>query len=189
MRYENLNKSLEEIIFDLIELFRPYIAGINSVLDIGTGTSIAIHIFADIFPDIRYYTVDVSDYRKRKRLPFVIYNGRNLPFDELEFDVSLLNETLHHCEDPISVIREAKRVARSVYVIEHFPDPDFTIKNLVETEIYALARHDLNLKIYNPFTEHSLGLIFEKTGLKVIDKIEIPYYGSRKIKKYFYKLL
>jgi 16S rRNA G527 N7-methylase RsmG len=45
-----LNKSLEEIVFDLIELFRPYAENINSVLDIGTGTSIPIHVFADNFP-------------------------------------------------------------------------------------------------------------------------------------------
>ena len=67
-----LSKSLEEIIFDLIELFRPHIYVINSVLDIGTGPSLAIHIFADIFPQVRYYTVDVADYRKRKKLPFAM---------------------------------------------------------------------------------------------------------------------
>ena len=31
--------------------------------------------------------------------------------------------------------------------------------------------------------------VFKKTGLKVLEKIEIPYYGSRKIKKYFFKLI
>lgn len=185
---EEFSKSLEEIIFDLIDLFSPHIHGINSVLDVGTGPSLAIHIFADIFPQVRYYTADVADYRKRKKLPFAIYNGLHLPFDNSEFDVALLNETLHHCEDPLAVIIEAKRVAGSVYVIEHFPASDSTIKELIETEIYALARYDLDFKTYNPFTEQSLGLLFEKAGLKVSDKIEIPYYGNRKIKKYFFKL-
>jgi len=183
-----VNKSLEDIIFDLIELFRPHIEGINSVLDVGTGTSLPIHVFAEIFPEVKYNTVDIVDIRKRKRLPFVIYDGKTLPFDNLEFDVSLLNETLHHCEDPESVLIEATRVARSVYVIEHFPNPDANIKELVKTEIYALINFDIDCQFYKPFTEHSLYLLFKKASLKVWDRIEIPYYGNRKIRKYFFKL-
>jgi len=183
-----LNKSLEDIISDLIELFRPHIEGIDSVLDVGTGTSIPVHIFAEKFPKIRYYTVDVADIRKRKKLPFVIYDGKNLPFDNLEFDVSILNETLHHCEDPETVIIEARRVAKSIYVIEHFPNPNTDIKELVKTEFDALKNFDINCQIYKPFTEHSLSLLFDKTDLKVLDKIEIPYFGNREIRKYFFKL-
>jgi ubiquinone/menaquinone biosynthesis C-methylase UbiE len=183
-----VNISLEDIIFNLIELFRPHIEGINSALDVGTGTSIPIHIIAEIFPNIRYNTVDIIDIRKRKKLPFVIYDGRNLPFGNLEFDVSILNETLHHCEDPGSVLTEAQRVAKSVYVIEHFPNANTTLKELVKTEIHALLNFDINCQIYKPFTEHSLYLLFEKTGLKIMDKVEIPYYGNRKIRKYFFKL-
>jgi len=183
-----VSKSLEDIIFDLIELFRPHIEGIDSVLDIGTGTSIPIHIFAEIFPKVRYNTVDVVDIRKRKKLPFVIYDGKNLPFDNFEFDVSLLNETLHHCENPESVLIEARRVAKLIYVIEHFPNPNTNIKELIKTEINALKSFDINCQIYKPFTEYSLYLLFKKVDLKVLDKIEIPYYGKREIRKYFFKL-
>jgi SAM-dependent methyltransferase len=183
-----MSKSLEDIIFDLIELFRPYMEGIDSVLDIGTGTSISIHIFAEIFPKVRYNTVDINDIRKRKKLPFMICDGKNLPFDNLEFDVSLLNETLHHCEDPESVLIEARRVAKSIYVIEHFPNPNTNIRELIKTEINALKNFDINCQIYKPFTEHSLYSLFKKAGLKVLDKIEIPYYGKREIRKYFFKL-
>jgi SAM-dependent methyltransferase len=183
-----VRKSLEDIISDLIELFKPYIEGIDSVLDIGTGTSIPIHIVAENFPEVRYNTVDVVDIRKRKKLPFVIYDGKNLPFDNSEFDVSILNETLHHCEDPDSVLIEARRVAKSIYVIEHFPNPNTDIKELVRTEINALKNFDLNCQIYKPFTDQSLDLLFKKAGLKVWDKVEIPYYGTREIRKYFFKL-
>lgn len=183
-----MSKSLEDIIVDLIELFRPHIEGFDSVLDIGTGTSIPIHIFAEIFPNVRYNTIDVVDIRKRKKLPFVIYDGKNLPFNNLEFDISLLNETLHHCEDPESVLIEAQRVAKLIYVIEHFPNPNTSIKKLIKTEINALKNFNINCQIYKPFTERSLYLLFKKVSLKVLDKIEIPYYGKREIRKYFFKL-
>ena len=183
-----MSKSLEDIILELVDLFRPHIAGVNSVIDIGTGTSIPIHVFAEIFPAIRYQTVDVIDIRQRRSLPFLLYDGHVLPYDDSEFDVALLNETLHHCEDPEPVIAEARRVADTVYVIEHFPNHDVSIQELVRTEIYALVNFNMECRYYNPFTEESLSRLFEKTGLTIIDKIEIPYYGEREIKKYFYKL-
>ena len=62
------------------------------------------------------------------------------------------------------------------------------IKELVKTEINALKNFDLNCKIYEPFLEHSLYLLFKKVNIKVWDKIEIHYYGKREIRKYFFKL-
>lgn len=183
-----MSKSLEKIITELIELFRPYLKGINSVLDIGTGTSVPIHVFADTFPEINYCTVDIVDIRKRTDLPFMVYNGKNLPFENMEFDVALLNETLHHCEEPETVLKEALRVARSVYLIEHFPLPDTDIEELINTEISALKDFGIDCEFYNPFTEQSLYRLFKNVGLTVNDKIEIPYHGKRKINKFFFKL-
>lgn len=186
--YIQLSTSLEKIVIDLIGLFRPHLEGITSIIDIGTGTSIPIHVIAENFAQIKYNTVDVVDMRKRRKLPFMIYDGKNLPFDDLEFDVSLLNETLHHCKDPQSVLNEARRVALSVYVIEHFPNPNASIKELIESENYSLNKFGIDCPIYNPFTDSSLYLLFENVGLKILDKIEVPYYGNRKIRKYFFKL-
>ncbi len=183
-----LNKSLEEIVFDLIELFEPYAENINSVLDIGTGTSIPIHVFADNFPNVRIYTIDIVDFRKRKELPFIIYNGEKLPFDNLKFDVSLLNETLHHCVDPESLLSEAGRVSKSVYVVEHFPIFNTNMKELINTEFIALKEFEIPYQIYRPFTEKKLYSLFGKVDLKVCDTFRIPYYGNRKIVKYFFKL-
>jgi hypothetical protein len=183
-----VSKTLEEIVYDLIELFRPYTEGIDTILDIGTGTSIPIHIFAEIFPEIRFNSVDVIDIRKRNKLPFTIYDGKTLPFDNLEFDVAILNETLHHCEDPETVLFEAQRVAKLIYVIEHFPNPNTNIKDLVKTEFSALNNFDIECQFYKPFTEDSLYLLFRKAGLKELDRIEIPYSGRREIRKYFLKL-
>jgi SAM-dependent methyltransferase len=183
-----MSSSLEDIISGLIEFFRPHLSGIHSVLDIGTGTSIPIHVFYDNFPDIRYMTVDVTDIRKRKDLPFLLYDGRALPFGDEEFDVSLLNETLHHCDDPVPVLTEAIRVAGMVFVVEHFPVSGADTGELVRTEMDALANFEMNFQTYNPFTEESLFSLFDSTGLKILDKTEIPYYGKREIKKYFFRL-
>ena len=183
-----VSKSLENIVSDLIELFKPHLEGIHSVLDIGTGTSVPIHVFALNFPEFKYVTTDIADIRIRKELPFVIYDGKNLPFRNQEFDVSILNETLHHCEDPYTVLNEARRVSASVYVIEHFANPRTDINELIKTEIQALESFKIVCDFYKPFTQRSLFGLFKRTGLKVMDEIEIPYYGEREIRKFFFKL-
>ncbi len=183
-----MNKSLEKIILDLIELFQPHIEGLSSVLDIGTGTSIPIHVLSEFFPEIRYSTIDIVDIRKRKQLPFLVYDGKKLPFEDSEFDASILNETLHHCEDAYSVLSEAVRVSKLVFVIEHFPNPGTSIDQLIKNEAKALTNFDMEFQIYKPFTESSLHTLFKKTGLKIAENFEIPYYGEREIKKYCYRL-
>jgi ubiquinone/menaquinone biosynthesis C-methylase UbiE len=180
--------SLKDIISDLVDFFRPHTEGVNSVLDIGTGTSIPVHVFAENFPDIRFNTVDIVDIRKMKTLPFVLYDGLILPFGNQEFDVSLLNETLHHCADPVNVLSEAARTGKSVYVIEHFPMAGYVIEELVKTEFNALKKFEVDTDIYKPFTEDSIQQLFEIVNLTILDKIEIPYYGERKIEKYLFKL-
>ena len=59
-----MSKSLENIVSDLIGLFRPHMEGIDSVLDIGTGTYIPFHIFSEHFPGISFTTVDIADIRR-----------------------------------------------------------------------------------------------------------------------------
>jgi SAM-dependent methyltransferase len=183
-----MSEPLEDVISGLIELFRPYIMEIDSVVDIGTGTSIPIHIIARHYPAIRYYTVDIKDRRKIRKLPFLTYDGSTLPFDNHEFDVSILNETLHHCADPQPVLTEACRVASLVYIIEHFPKPGADINKLISSEKDALSKFDLSCDFYNPFTEDSFFSLIQATGLTLIDKLEIPYMGKREIKKYLFRL-
>ena len=57
---------LADAVTEQLELFRPYIIGVNSILDIGTGTSIPAHIIAEAFPSLRIETVDIEDMRQKK---------------------------------------------------------------------------------------------------------------------------
>lgn len=46
--------------------------------------------------------------------------GQALPWDADAFDIVLLVDALHHCDDPAAVLREALRVGRRVIVKDHF---------------------------------------------------------------------
>ncbi len=61
---------------------------------------------------------DVRD-ENQTPLPFVVYDGRKLPFEDGSFDATVLVFVLHHASDPEAVVREARRVTRGpVLVIE-----------------------------------------------------------------------
>ncbi|WP_158235711.1 class I SAM-dependent methyltransferase [Deinococcus sp. UR1] len=54
---------------------------------------------------------------RRGGLTRVLFQGR-LPFPDGQFGVTLLAFVLHHCPDPLAVLREAARVSGRVIVIE-----------------------------------------------------------------------
>jgi SAM-dependent methyltransferase len=60
--------------------------------------------------------VDVGAFRKT-RVPYVVYDGRRLPFAAGRFDTAVVLLTLHHCVDPDRVVDEALRVARYRVII------------------------------------------------------------------------
>ncbi|UCG28463.1 MAG: methyltransferase domain-containing protein [Bacteroidales bacterium] len=180
---------LNEILPELVELLRPLLSGVRSVIDIGTGSSVTAHFFAKHFPDIEFFTVDIADMRQEKELPFILYNGKSLPFHDKEFTISVLNETLHHTQDPGSVLTEAKRVAEAVYVVEHFPLPGIPTDKLRKDEMSTLEDLSLECSYYKPFTRNSLFDLFDRTNLDVEVKFKMPYHGSREIEKYFFKLV
>ncbi|CAM4435322.1 class I SAM-dependent methyltransferase [Deinococcus marmoris] len=51
-------------------------------------------------------------------VPRVLYDGTRLSFAADSFDSVLLAFVLHHCPDPVAVLREAARVSRHVLVLE-----------------------------------------------------------------------
>ncbi|MDO8655160.1 MAG: class I SAM-dependent methyltransferase [bacterium] len=60
--------------------------------------------------------LDVADFN-RSKLPLVIYDGKRIPLPDNSFDTSLLLFVLHHCEDPLLVLKEALRVASKRIII------------------------------------------------------------------------
>jgi ubiquinone/menaquinone biosynthesis C-methylase UbiE len=60
--------------------------------------------------------VDVGLFR-RVDGPYVIYDGRLLPFRDAAFDTTLLLLTLHHCAAPETVLDEALRVTRQRLIV------------------------------------------------------------------------
>jgi SAM-dependent methyltransferase len=88
----------------------PWIVG-SRVLDLGAGEGFVTAALAG-----HRCAVDIGPFR-RAAVPYVVYDGAALPFEEAAFDTTLLLLVLHHCEKAEAVLDEARRVTRRRLIV------------------------------------------------------------------------
>jgi SAM-dependent methyltransferase len=94
----------------------PHLRAGEHVLDIGAGRALV----ADAIMNAGHPTsiVDVVNLSLVEHLQPKIYDGNTLPYPDNVFDVALLLTVLHHIPNPDNTLREARRVAKRVIVME-----------------------------------------------------------------------
>lgn len=88
-----------------------------SVLDVGCGDGKLARLLLDERPDLTLQGVDVL-VRPETLVPVMPFDGKTLPVEDKSFDVVMFVDVLHHTHDPMSLLREAVRVARQAVVIK-----------------------------------------------------------------------
>lgn len=88
-----------------------------SVLDVGCGDGEIAWLLNQRRPDLRVTGVDVL-VREHTRIPVTHFDGGALPFPDDSFDVVTFVDVLHHCDQPVELLAEARRVARQAIVIK-----------------------------------------------------------------------
>jgi ubiquinone/menaquinone biosynthesis C-methylase UbiE len=99
--------------------------GLGRMLDVGTGTG----IFAEGFlaKGFEVVGIDANDAMlnvARRLLPeaeFMQARAGAIPYGNGEFELSFLGLLLHEVDDPVQVLREARRVSRSRVVVLEWP--------------------------------------------------------------------
>lgn len=89
------------------------------VLDIGCGDGLLATSVRRLRPDVEISGAEVLP-RQGCRIPVTAFDGTHLPFAEGSFDAALLIDVLHHTDSPPVLLREAKRVAGTVLLKDHF---------------------------------------------------------------------
>ena len=97
------------------KLLGDFLNHTKTVLDIGTGSG----SFASYLKKHGFHvsTVDVVDKTIHSQINPIIYNGRELPFEDKRFEASMLITVLHHCADPDQVFAEAVRVSKKKLIV------------------------------------------------------------------------
>lgn len=153
-------------IFKQIE---PFIEPGSTVLDLGCGSG-KIGELISMKKGCHVALADVIDWNETN-LPFFKFTGRNMLFADGEIDHVLLLTVLHHCDDPIQVMKEALRMAnKSVIVIEsvHFNRLHKELNKLIDWLLnHALINSEMNVP-FNFLTPTAWVLLFERLGGKVV---------------------
>lgn len=123
----------------------PLLASGARILDVGAGDGRLAARLASTRGDLRIRCVDMQ-MRSTTAFPVECYDGKRLPFEDDAFDAVLLIDVLHHASDPVALLAEAQRVARSVVLIkDHLLEgwlADFTLRFM---DWVGNARHGIPL--------------------------------------------
>jgi SAM-dependent methyltransferase len=125
-----------------VAVLNQYAPAGGRVLDVGCGPGIVLDCLR---ADPRWHCdgVDVSEAAVRQAssiAPVVQADAAELPFDDGEFDAILLLDVLEHTESPLSVLREARRVAAgSGVLVASTPNAGSPLRPLLGRRWHGLA--------------------------------------------------
>ena len=86
-----------------------HIGHAESLLDVGCGDGNNLLRVADLVGAKKHQGVDVV-VRPTAIIPVIQYDGLHLPFQDRSFEAVTMIDVLHHCDQPLQVLREIIRV-------------------------------------------------------------------------------
>ncbi len=81
------------------------------VLDVGCGDGLIDHLITQRRPDVSIMGIDLI-VRPETHVTVQTFDGTHIPFPDGAFDVVMFVDVLHHTDEPETLLREARRVAR-----------------------------------------------------------------------------
>ena len=95
---------------------QDWISKIDSILEIGSGPGSVLSVFREAGYSLK--GIDITDTSFAPDLAPQLYDGKNMPFENGQFDVSLMLTMLHHTPKPDEILLEAKRVSKRLIIVE-----------------------------------------------------------------------
>jgi SAM-dependent methyltransferase len=138
----------------------------SKVLDVGCGDGRLARLVADKRPDISICGIDV---RQRNDAAMFVgeFDGKSIPYGEGSFDVVMFVDVLHHADQPMTLLREAARVARQAILIkDHLLEGMFAYSTLRLMDWVGNARYSVPLP-YNYWTLAKWHRVFDKLALNI----------------------
>lgn len=119
------NPFLRRLYFDRLGLWwirrkvAPFINHLDStetIVDIGSGNGLICHYLGQ--QGFQVTPLDVVDMAYDESVQPVVYDGHVMPFEDNFFDVAMILTVLHHTPEPEAVLKEARRIAKKIIIIE-----------------------------------------------------------------------
>lgn len=136
------------------------------VLDVGCGSGTLAKVIMTLRPDVTIEGIDVL-VRPNTEIPVTEFDGNTIPWPDRHFDVALIVDVLHHTDDPVRVMAEARRVTkRGIVVKDHFRDGLLANSTLRFMDWFGNAAHGVRLP-YNYLSNAEWRKAWKALGLRV----------------------
>jgi SAM-dependent methyltransferase len=89
----------------------------SRVLDVGCGDGSIDKLILKRRPDITIDGIDIL-MRHHAHISVTQCSGKDFPFPDKAFDAAIFVDVLHHTDDPMKLLEEARRVARRSIIIK-----------------------------------------------------------------------
>jgi SAM-dependent methyltransferase len=141
-------------------------AGTKSVLDVGCGDGTISALIARARTEISISGVDVLA-RSSAQIPVLKFDGKRLPFPDKSFESVMFIDVLHHTDNPLVLLKEAKRVAKDLILLkDHIRDGFLADPTLRFMDWVGNAPHGVALP-YNYWSLSQWRSAFEEVHLTV----------------------
>lgn len=115
------------------------------VLDIGCGDGLIGRGISDLRPDVEVVGLE-RRARPETAVRVVEFDGARIPCATDAFGVAVLVDVVHHARDPLALLAEARRVARSGLIVkDHVPEGWLATPTLRLMDWAGNARHGVEL--------------------------------------------
>lgn len=149
-----------------LKRFEPELHQARTILDLGTGRGYLAHaLMEDTTIDL--VCCDVVDSTVRPLERYCLFNGLDLPFRDHAFGAVLLAFVLHHAQDPVHLLREARRVCDGpIFVLEDTPTTWF---DHAWGEVHVKSFNERNDIEWEGMVRRSeeWRVLFERAGLRI----------------------
>lgn len=185
----------EREIQERLEAMKPHVKPGFKVLDVGAGSGAFLKRVASAF-EANVVGVDIINYQE-DGVDIILFDGKNLPFQDEYFDVVFAAFVLHHDKRHAYIVKEMRRVSKKVVVV--YEDAFFTpwqwifvcfndfFSNMVIGSIKALKQNGKLgiIKMPLPFSFRTINDwcdFFEVANFEVKD-ITVRHMGIRPLSK------
>jgi len=150
----------------LSDCLSSFIPENSNVLDVGCGDGLLASLIMERRGDLQLSGMDVL-VRNETRIPVTQFNGSQIPFPDKSIDVVMFVDVLHHTDDPMVLLSEAKRVARKALIIkDHLRDGVLAGPTLRFMDLVGNAPHGVVLP-YNYWPRKKWDAAFKQLNLKI----------------------
>jgi len=150
----------------IYNLIKTYLIKNERIIDIGAGLCTIDKILLE--KGYKLTPIDIKDLSLYENIKPLVYDGKIIPFKDKSFDVALILTVLHHISNPIKIIKEAKRVARRIIIVEDIYKNNF--QKLLTFAVDSIINFEFFKHPHSNKSDKEWIQLFEDMELKLLHK-------------------